>query len=125
MARHLADRDFWKAYDLPPIEIQAQANIAFELLKQNPKHPPLHFKKIGRRWSARVGIKYRALALEIEDGFLCCWIRPARQLRPIDPPIKSMVYLTAVGAQENRRAGATRTKLFGDIHCCNCRDAKR
>lgn len=74
MARHLADPDFWKAYDLPPIEIQARANIAFELL--NPKHPSIHFKKIGRRWSARVGIKYRALALEIEDGFLCYWIGP-------------------------------------------------
>jgi hypothetical protein len=47
---------------------------SFELLKQNPKHPSLHFKRIGTRWSPRVGIGYRALALEIDGGFLWYWI---------------------------------------------------
>jgi hypothetical protein len=32
------------------------------------------FKKIGHRWSARVGRGYRALALEVDDGFLWYWI---------------------------------------------------
>ena len=71
---HLADSDFWKAYDALPTEIRRQADKAFALLKQNPKHPSLHFKKIGRRWSARIGIGYRALALEIDGGFLWYWI---------------------------------------------------
>lgn len=72
--RHQADHDFWKAYEALPPEIRSQADRVFALLKQNPKHPSLHFKKIGRRWSVRVGLKYRALALEIEDGFLWYWI---------------------------------------------------
>ena len=33
----------------------------FELLKSNPKHPSLHFKRIGKLWSARVGEHHRAL----------------------------------------------------------------
>jgi hypothetical protein len=45
-----------------------------ELLKRNPRHPSLHFKKTGKVWSARVGIHHRAIAVEIEDGFLWVWI---------------------------------------------------
>jgi hypothetical protein len=33
-----------------------------------------HFKKIGKYWSVRVGIHYRALAVEVEDGLLWFWI---------------------------------------------------
>ena len=46
----------------------------FELLKSNPRHPSLHFKKVGRYWSVRVGLSYRALGLEVEDGILWGWI---------------------------------------------------
>jgi hypothetical protein len=72
--RHLADDDFWKAYDTPPAHIRKQADQSFTLLKQDPCHPSLHFKKVGRRWLARVGRGYRALALEIEGGLLWYWI---------------------------------------------------
>jgi len=44
------------------------------LLKQNPEHPSLHLKKIGRFWSVRIGRSYRALALEVEGGLLWFWI---------------------------------------------------
>jgi hypothetical protein len=77
--RHLADVDFWRTYDALPSDVRRQADKSFELLKLNPKHPSLHFKRIGDRWSARVGIGYRALALEIDGGFL--WLdRLARRL---------------------------------------------
>lgn len=72
--RHRADEDFWKAYDALPTDIREQADKSFMLLKQNPGHPSLHFKKIGRRWSARVGRRHRALALEVDDGLLWYWI---------------------------------------------------
>ncbi len=72
--RHVADEDFWKAYDTLPLDVRKQADRSFALLTQNPHHPSLHFKKIGRRWSARVGLGYRALALESEGGFLWYWI---------------------------------------------------
>jgi len=38
------------------------ADQAYAHLKQDPRHPSLHFKKIDRFWSARVGAHYRALA---------------------------------------------------------------
>jgi hypothetical protein len=43
-------------------------------LKQDPRHPSLHFKKVGRFWSARVGAHYRALAVEASDGLVWFWI---------------------------------------------------
>ena len=61
-------------YDALPEEIRALADKNHELLKKNPRHPSLHFKKTGKVWSARVGINHRAIAVEIEDGFLWVWI---------------------------------------------------
>jgi hypothetical protein len=36
--------------------------------------PSLHFKKVGRLWSVRVGLRYRALAVEIDQDLLWFWI---------------------------------------------------
>jgi hypothetical protein len=44
------------------------------LLRDNPRHPGLHFKKVGRFFSARVGVHYRALALERDQVFYWFWI---------------------------------------------------
>ena len=46
----------------------------YELLKANPRHSSLRFKKIGKYWSVRVGINYRAVAVEIDDGLPWFWI---------------------------------------------------
>ena len=74
MTRHQADAEFWLLYEDLPINVRRQANKAFALLKKNPKHSSIRFKKIGARWSARVGAHYRALALETEEGYLWYWI---------------------------------------------------
>jgi hypothetical protein len=74
MARHQADAEFWALYDDLPLQVRRQADKAFALLKENPDHPALHFKKIGLRWSVRVSLRYRALALETDDGYLWYWI---------------------------------------------------
>nr|WP_210269315.1 hypothetical protein [Tardiphaga robiniae] len=50
------------------------ADKNFALLKSDPSHPSLHLKKIGRYVSARVGLRYRALAVEVDDGLLWFWI---------------------------------------------------
>lgn len=71
---HIASPSFWSSYDTLPHSIQQVADQNFELLKKNPKHPSLHFKKIGKYWSIRVGIRYRALAVELENGILWFWI---------------------------------------------------
>ena len=64
--RHRASRKFWQFYRRLPEAIQRVANENEVVLKQAPKHPSLRFKKVGRFWSLRVGIHYRAVA--VEDG---------------------------------------------------------
>jgi hypothetical protein len=71
---HFASPSFWSAYEALPPAVRQLADRNYELLKQNPTHPSLHFKKVGRYWSVRVGIHYRALAAEIEDGLVWFWI---------------------------------------------------
>jgi hypothetical protein len=56
--------------------LQALARRHFELLKQNPSHPSLHFKKVGKLWSVRVGPHHRALAIEDRSDFVWVWIGP-------------------------------------------------
>ncbi|OGL44788.1 MAG: hypothetical protein A2W05_11125 [Candidatus Schekmanbacteria bacterium RBG_16_38_10] len=72
--KHFASPSFWTCYKKLPEGIQKLADKNFELLKINPQHPSLHFKKINKYCSVRVGKKYRALAFEIEDGLVWFWI---------------------------------------------------
>jgi len=54
--------------------VRGQARRNYELLKSNPQHPSLHFKQIGRFRSVRVGLRYRALGVDIDDGIVWFWI---------------------------------------------------
>ena len=71
---HHASPSFWEAYDLLPRPIQQLADRKYELLKENPSHRSLNLKRVGRYWSVRVGLHYRALAVEVDDGLLWFWI---------------------------------------------------
>jgi hypothetical protein len=71
---HYASPDFWSCYRALPAEVQGLADKSFSLLKADSRHPSLHFKKVGRFWSARVGLHYRAAAVEAPDGLLWFWI---------------------------------------------------
>ena len=71
---HRATAGFWQYYHKLPQTIQTLADKQFELLKQNPRHPSLHLKKIGRLWSVRVGLGYRALALTKDKHLYWFWI---------------------------------------------------
>lgn len=71
---HHAAPDYWSLYRALPTNIQALADRAFALLKADPHHPSLHFKKAGSFWSVRVGLHYRALGVEVWDGVLWFWI---------------------------------------------------
>jgi len=71
---HFASPSFWASYKALPSAIQHVADKNFSILKSSPKHPSLHFKKVGKYWSVRVGIHYRALAIEVEGGLLWFWI---------------------------------------------------
>jgi hypothetical protein len=57
-----------------PTLVQNLADQAYTRLKQDPRHPSLHFKKVGRFWSARVGGHHPALAVEALDGLIWFWI---------------------------------------------------
>ena len=72
--RHFASTAFWQAYERLPDQIRALADKNYALLKENPQHPSLHLKKVGHFWSTRVGLRYRALAVEVDDGLLWFWI---------------------------------------------------
>lgn len=72
--RHRASTKFWKFYEELPKNIQELADESFELLKRDPRHPSLHFKKVGRIWSSRVGIHYRAIAVEDGSDLIWFWI---------------------------------------------------
>ena len=68
--KHWASSEFWDLYEKLPLNVRTLADKNYALLKEDPKHPSLHFKSIGKFWSVRVGLRYRALAVEIDDGFL-------------------------------------------------------
>ena len=72
---HYTTRKFWKCYDTLPENVQDTANQCYSLLKADPSHPSLHFKKIGNRyWSVRAGLDYRAVGVEVEGGTSWFWI---------------------------------------------------
>jgi len=70
---------FWQVYGALPQGIRSRADKQFSLLKSNPQHPSLQFKKLGERhgqeiWSARVSLNYRALAIKRPYEYLWFWI---------------------------------------------------
>ena len=71
---HYAAPNFWRTYHKLPEQVRALADKQFQLLKADPQHPSLHFKRVGRFYSARVGAHYRTLAVDALDGILWFWI---------------------------------------------------
>ena len=72
--QHSATSRFWASYEALPTDVRSLADKNFELLRLNRHHPSLQFKQVGKFWSARVGIHHRALALEVDDGFVWVWV---------------------------------------------------
>ncbi len=71
---HKATVRFWTCFYKLPETTQYLAKKNYALLKENPSHPSLHFKKAGKLWSARVDKNYRALAIKDNDGYTWVWI---------------------------------------------------
>jgi len=72
--KHYASSRFWALYEALPAQVRAVADKNFALLKADPRHPSLHFKRIGSVWSVRVGDRYRALGTDVDDGVMWFWI---------------------------------------------------
>ena len=71
---HHAAPDFWRCYNSLPESVRNLADRSFELLKADAGHPSLQLKSVGRYWSVRVGLRYRAVAVEAADGLVWFWI---------------------------------------------------
>jgi hypothetical protein len=74
--KHRASPRFWACYRRLPEEIQRLADRGYELLCNNPRHPSLHLKQVRELWSVRVGLHYRALAIEDDGELTWIWIGP-------------------------------------------------
>ncbi len=75
--KHLTLPRFRELYGQLPKAVQELADKNLKLLKADPQHASLPFKRIGRRkrlWSVRVGAHYRALGMEKSEGIVWFWI---------------------------------------------------
>jgi hypothetical protein len=71
---HRATPRSWACYHALPAEVRALADRCYALLRADPTHPSLRFRPVGRFWSARVGLHYRALAVRDGDEVVWVWI---------------------------------------------------
>ena len=78
---HRTSGRFWNLFANLPESVQTVARKNFELLKDDPSHPSLHFKKVGKLWSVRAGINHRALAVQEGADFIWVWIGPHDEYR--------------------------------------------
>ena len=65
---------FWRHFEQLPESVQRVARQNFERLQEDPRHPSLHFGRVGNYWSVRVGRGYRALAIQDGDDFIWFWV---------------------------------------------------
>jgi hypothetical protein len=74
LMKSAANPRFWAAYRALPEDVQRRARKAYRLWQNDPLHPSLRFKKVGRLWSARVDAHHRALADVRGDTAYWIWI---------------------------------------------------
>ena len=75
--KSLTNRRFWEGYQRLPEPVRREARKTYRLWIVNPRLPSLHFKKVGKIWSIRIGnINYRALADVQGDTAYWFWIGP-------------------------------------------------
>ena len=71
---HHTTVDFWDCFNLLPEAVRRLATANYAMLRADARHPSLHFKRVGRLWSVRVGIGHRALAINGDGGPIWFWI---------------------------------------------------
>ncbi len=73
----LTDPSFWKAYRSLPAAVQTSAREAYRRFEEDPAHPGLQFKKVGKQrpvYSARIGLEHRALGVVTGSTVIWFWI---------------------------------------------------
>jgi hypothetical protein len=71
---HRSSARFRRCLEKLPELIQRISKKQFDLLKTNRSHPSLHFKKVGKFWSVRIGLGHRALAVGDNGDYIWVWI---------------------------------------------------
>jgi hypothetical protein len=71
---HRATPRFWDGYRRLPEDVRQLADRCYATLRHDPRHPSLHLKQVGRFWSVRVGLHYRALAVQSGADLVWFWI---------------------------------------------------
>lgn len=69
--------DFISLFRRLPARIQRLARKSYTLWSENPGHPSVQFKLVGKRspvYSVRVSIGWRALGLKVDDAIVWFWI---------------------------------------------------
>jgi len=69
--------DFISCFRGLPVRIQRLARKNYKLWRENPAHPSVQFKLVGKRipvYSIRVGIGWRALGQKVDDVIVWFWI---------------------------------------------------
>ncbi|NNJ27978.1 type II toxin-antitoxin system RelE family toxin [Alienimonas chondri] len=75
----VATPEFWAAYRELPRSVRRRARQAYAHFADDPSHPGLRFKRVGKRrpvYSARIGIDYRALGVMDGPVIVWFWIGP-------------------------------------------------
>jgi len=72
--RSHATRSFWAAYERLPAATRRLADKQIRLWRENPRHPSLRFRRVGRYWSARVSQEVRVLGVLDGDVVVWFWI---------------------------------------------------
>ena len=63
----------------------ALADESYQLLRRDPKHPSLRFKRAGRFWSVRVGLPYRTRSGITAGSLVGRWVTFGKQGRVTCP----------------------------------------
>lgn len=71
---HRTTARFWEYFEQLPEPVQRISKEKFDLLKADPRHPSLHFRKVGKLWSVRAGLNHRVFAVEDGKDFIWVWI---------------------------------------------------
>ncbi|RLE37099.1 hypothetical protein DRJ17_07255 [Candidatus Woesearchaeota archaeon] len=72
-----ATAQFWELYTSLPRRVQQQARKAYQMWKENPRHPGVQFKRVDDEepvYSARVSDAYRAVGILEGDTVIWYWI---------------------------------------------------
>ncbi len=69
--------DFLRCFRSLPKRIQEKARKTYKIWKNDPNHPGIDFKRVGKNqpiYSVRIGIGWRALGIKEKDSMIWFWI---------------------------------------------------